>query len=83
MNVFLLLLLFLSSSADRSVTAENIHELYTDGQEVEVRIMEVNTGNNKMSLSMLPPTEEAGKPTSLHPWSASVCARMPLVVSDA
>eukprot|EP00904_Undaria_pinnatifida_P009520 jgi/Undpi1/5699/HiC_scaffold_2.g00973.m1 len=46
-------------SSDRSVTSENIHEMYTDGQEVEVRIMEVNTGNNKMSLSMLPATEEA------------------------
>lgn len=46
-------------SSDRSVTGENIHEMYTEGQEVDVRIMEVNTGNNKMSLSMLPATEEA------------------------
>lgn len=48
-------------SPDRSVTSENIHSTYSEGQEVEIRIMEVNTGNNKMSLSMLPPTEEAGE----------------------
>ena len=60
-------LFVLSCSSDRSVTSENIHEMYTDGQEVEVRIMEVNTGNNKMSLSMLPATEEAGK---LDPFTA-------------
>lgn len=31
--------------------------------------MEVNTANNKMSLSMLPPTEEAGE----LPWSTHYC----------
>lgn len=35
--------------------------MYSEGQEVDIRIMEVNTANNKMSLSMLPPTEEAGE----------------------
>eukprot|EP00752_Nemacystus_decipiens_P011220 g9970.t1 len=46
-------------SPDRSITSENIHSSFTEGQEVDVRIMEVNTANNKMSLSMLPATEEA------------------------
>ncbi|CAM9313387.1 unnamed protein product [Ectocarpus sp. 6 AP-2014] len=46
-------------STDRSITSDNIHSHYEEGQEVEIRIMEVNTANNKMSLSMLPPTEEA------------------------
>lgn len=48
-------------SPDRSITSENIHSSYSEGQEVDIRIMEVNTANNKMSLSMLPATEEAGE----------------------
>lgn len=48
-------------SPDRSISSENIYSSFSEGQEVDVRIMEVNTGNNKMSLSMLPPTEEAGE----------------------
>lgn len=52
---------FLAFSPDRSVTAENIHDKYTEGQEVDVRVLEVNTANNKMSLSMMPATEEAGE----------------------
>eukprot|EP00903_Cladosiphon_okamuranus_P009756 g9275.t1 len=56
-------------SPDRSVTSENIHSTYSEGQEVDIRIMEVNTANNKMSLSMLPATEEAdfSKYTSIAP----------------
>lgn len=50
-----------SCSDDRSITSENINDHYTEGQEVDVRIMEVNTVNNKMSLSMLPPVEEVGE----------------------
>lgn len=48
-------------SNDRSVSSENIHATYSEGQEVDVRILEVNTANNKMSLSMLPVTDEAGE----------------------
>lgn len=52
---------FFARSPDRSVTAENINDKYTEGQEVDVRVLEVNTANNKMSLSMMPATEEAGE----------------------
>lgn len=46
---------------DRSVTPENIQSLYTEGQEVEVRVLEVNTANNKMSLSMLEVQQDFGE----------------------
>lgn len=46
---------------DRSVTPENIHSKYAEGQEVDVRVLEVNTVNNKMSLSMLEVQEDFGE----------------------
>lgn len=43
------------------MTSENIHELYSEGQEVEVRILDVHVEKNKMSLSMLPDKEDIGQ----------------------
>lgn len=43
------------------MTSENIHEVYSEGQEVEVRILDVNVEKNKMSLSMVPDKEDVGQ----------------------